>query len=106
MDLAEAIPAVPLDTGTLPLSNLLRRYTDYLTVVKKQVNICGSALEACKNAEAIVIATEWKEFQNLDPTRTKQLVAGTPKVLDGRNCLPRQEWINAGWEFLALGLGA
>ncbi len=70
------------------------------------LNYAASTDEALADAELVIVATEWKEFQNLDPTRTKQLVAGTPKVLDGRNCLPRQEWINAGWEFLALGLGA
>jgi UDP-N-acetyl-D-mannosaminuronate dehydrogenase len=34
-------------------------------VVKKQVTICGSAIEACKDAEAVVIATEWKEFREI-----------------------------------------
>ena len=41
--------------------------TDYaLSAVKKQVTIVHSALEACKAKEAIVIATEWKEFREID----------------------------------------
>ena len=28
--------------------------------------ICHFATEACKNAEAVVIATEWKEFLDID----------------------------------------
>ena len=31
----------------------------------KQVTICSSALEACKHAEAVVIATEWKGFKEI-----------------------------------------
>jgi hypothetical protein len=34
--------------------------------VKKHVKISKSALEACKNAEAIVVCTEWDEFKQLD----------------------------------------
>jgi UDPglucose 6-dehydrogenase len=30
------------------------------------MTICKSAEEACANAEAIVINTEWDEFKNLD----------------------------------------
>ena len=52
------------------------------------------------------MATEWKQFQELDPVAARKLVAGdNPTVLDGRNCLPRKEWEAAGWNFLALGRG-
>jgi len=34
--------------------------------VKPHMTICKSAEEACANAEAIVINTEWDEFKNLD----------------------------------------
>ncbi|KAF8810645.1 hypothetical protein BYT27DRAFT_7209246 [Phlegmacium glaucopus] len=46
LDLTEANPLPPLDT------------------IKKQVTI--SAMEACKHAEAMLIATEWKEFREID----------------------------------------
>jgi UDPglucose 6-dehydrogenase len=52
--------------------------------VKKAVKICSSALEACKNAEAVVIATEWKEFLDID---WHTVYAGMNKpafVFDGR----------------------
>jgi len=53
-------------------------------VVQKKVSICSSALEACKGAEAIVIATEWKEFIDLP---WEEVYAGMDKpafVFDGR----------------------
>jgi len=62
--------------------------------------------EALDGAEIVIVATEWKQFQELDPVAARELVAGdNPTVLDGRNCLPRKEWEAAGWNFLALGRG-
>ena len=62
--------------------------------------------EALDGAEIVIVATEWKQFQELDPVAARKLVAGdNPTVLDGRNCLPRKEWEAAGWNFLALGRG-
>ena len=62
--------------------------------------------EALEGAEIVIVATEWKQFQELDPVVAHKLVAGdNPTVLDGRNCLPRKEWEAAGWNFLALGRG-
>lgn len=62
--------------------------------------------EALEGAEIVIVATEWKQFQELDPVVARKLVAGdNPAVLDGRNCLPRKEWEAAGWNFLALGRG-
>ena len=61
-----------------------RDSADYWPAVKKQVTICSSALEACKNAEAVVIATEWKEFKDID---WEAVYAGMNKpafVFDGR----------------------
>jgi len=34
--------------------------------IKPHVTFCKSAMEACKNAEAIVVCTEWDEFKTLD----------------------------------------
>ena len=62
--------------------------------------------EALDGAEIVIVATEWKQFQELDPVAARKLVAGdNPTVLDGRNCLPREAWEAAGWNFLALGRG-
>lgn len=75
-----------------------------------------SADQALDGAELVILATEWKQFQELDPVATKELVAGVPPkndpegepqpvMIDGRNCLPREAWEAAGWRMLALGRG-
>ncbi|SCX01457.1 UDP-glucose 6-dehydrogenase TuaD [Corynebacterium jeikeium] len=77
--------------------------------------------QALSQAELVILATEWKVFQELDPELTKQQVAGIapkretdvngkgqtpqPVIIDGRNCLPRSTWEAAGWNVLALGRG-
>lgn len=52
--------------------------------VKQQVTICSSALEACKTAEAVVIATEWKEFREIDWETVYKGMNKPAFVFDGR----------------------
>ena len=53
-------------------------------VVKKQVNLASSALEACKQKEAVVIATEWKEFKEINWQAVYQDMSKPAFVFDGR----------------------
>ncbi|MBS7548193.1 UDP-glucose dehydrogenase family protein [Dietzia massiliensis] len=62
----------------------------------------GSALEACEGADVVLVATEWAEFLKLEPTDVA-LVARGRILLDGRNCMPAEQWRQAGWTYRALG---
>ena len=58
--------------------------------------------EAITGAEAVLLLTEWREYRDLDPAATAELVTG--KVLvDGRNVLTPELWRAAGWTYRALG---
>ncbi|WP_210602356.1 UDP-glucose dehydrogenase family protein [Brevibacterium oceani] len=58
--------------------------------------------EALTGADAVLLLTEWKEYRELDPAATAELVVG--KVLvDGRNVLTPELWRGAGWTYRALG---
>src|ERR1700719_3359009 len=46
--------------------------------------LSNSAIEAVTNAEALVLATEWNEFQNVDFVQVRK-VMHTPIIFDGRN---------------------
>ena len=63
-----------------------------------------SVEDALDGAEIVVVATEWDQFQNLDPVEAGKLVAAK-KLIDGRNCLPVDEWREAGWDVNCLGRG-
>ena len=72
--------------------------------VQPALEYVQSTTEALRDAELVLVLTEWREFQSLDPVAAAALVAN-PIVIDGRNCLPDDEWRAAGWDYRALGRG-
>jgi UDPglucose 6-dehydrogenase len=66
------------------------------------LNYSVSALEACERADAVLVLTEWPEFVDLDPGTLADTVRAKV-VVDGRNCLDRARWNDAGWTLHALG---
>jgi len=84
-------------------------------VVKKQVTICHSAIEACKNAEAVVIATEWKEFLEIEWEEVYKGMNKPAFVFDGRLLVDAEKLMKIGFKvrfilafcwFLSGGLNA
>ena len=59
---------------------------------------------ALEGSEMVVVATEWQQFRDIDPVVAKKLVKRAA-VLDGRNCLPADQWRAAGWDVTCLGRG-
>lgn len=68
------------------------------------LNYADSALEACVGADVVIVATEWNEFRELDPSALTAVVRERV-ILDGRNCLETDRWVAAGWNLHALGRG-
>ncbi|MBI1757734.1 MAG: UDP-glucose/GDP-mannose dehydrogenase family protein [Actinobacteria bacterium] len=62
----------------------------------------GSAQEAAREADLVLLLTEWAEFREIDPSALRQVVA-RPRIVDGRNCLDPTVWRAAGWTYRALG---
>jgi UDPglucose 6-dehydrogenase len=62
----------------------------------------SSALEAVSDAEALVIATEWNEFANVDLTAVKEKMR-TPIVFDGRNLLDPETMKRLGFHYHSIG---
>lgn len=57
---------------------------------------------ALANAEAVLLLTEWREYQNLDPIATGGVVK-EKLILDGRNALNPSVWREAGWTYKGIG---
>lgn len=57
---------------------------------------------AFKDIDAVVLATEWKEYRQLDPATVFDSVTN-PLIIDGRNVLDIKAWQQAGFKVLALG---
>ena len=58
--------------------------------------------DALHNADVVVVATEWTQFKELDPSEARACVA-SPIIIDGRNCLDVDAWMQEGWSVRALG---
>ena len=66
------------------------------------VNFANSALEAVEGAEALIIATEWPEFANVDLEVVKSKMM-TPIVFDGRNLFDPATMAKLGFHYHSIG---
>ena len=62
----------------------------------------SSALEAVTDAEALIIATDWNEFANVDLAVLKDKMR-TPIVFDGRNLLNPETMRQFGFDYYSIG---
>jgi len=62
----------------------------------------SSALEAVNDAEALIIATDWNEFANVDLGMLKDKMR-TPIVFDGRNLLDPETMRQFGFSYYSVG---
>jgi UDPglucose 6-dehydrogenase len=67
-----------------------------------QVEFAKTAYDAADGAEALLIATEWEQFHNLDWNRIHGTMA-RPLILDGRNLLSGSEMKSHGFEYYSVG---
>ncbi|HEY0792357.1 MAG TPA: UDP-glucose/GDP-mannose dehydrogenase family protein [Chthoniobacterales bacterium] len=63
-----------------------------------------SALDAVRGAEALVLATEWQEFETIDLDQVRKLMH-TPIVFDGRNQFDPVTMKELGFRYYAIGRG-
>src|SRR3989440_8782939 len=68
----------------------------------KGVILVDSVLEAVRDAEALVIATDWNEFANVDFAVLKEKMQ-TPIVFDGRNLLDPETMRQFGFHYYSIG---
>ena len=61
-----------------------------------------AALEAVDGSEALVIATEWDEFANVDLAAVKKRMT-TPIIFDGRNLLNPETMGELGFHYHSIG---
>ena len=67
------------------------------------VSYVDSKYEALKNADAIILITEWQEFRSPDFDEIKKLLK-TPLFFDGRNQFKQQRMEAMGFEYIQIGV--
>jgi UDPglucose 6-dehydrogenase len=67
-----------------------------------ELGYAESAVEAVRDADVVLLLTEWAEFRDADP---ELLGSATAKrnIVDGRNALDPARWRAASWHYRALG---
>ncbi len=61
-----------------------------------------STIEAGRDADLVLMLTEWTEFRELDPA-VLDAVVNHRRIVDGRNALDPVRWRRQGWQYRALG---
>ncbi|MFY9752160.1 MAG: UDP-glucose/GDP-mannose dehydrogenase family protein [Candidatus Acidiferrales bacterium] len=99
-------PAMDLIARLLSEGARVRAYDpeamDKARAVLPQIEFADSPYAASEDAEALLIATEWEQFRNLDWERIRDSMS-RPLILDGRNLLSPREMKSYGFEYHSMG---
>jgi UDPglucose 6-dehydrogenase len=71
-------------------------------LIPESVKLAASPLEAVDGAEALILATEWKEFSNVDLLEVKNRMH-TPLIFDGRNLFAPATMRELGFTYRGIG---
>ncbi len=72
------------------------------TIDEKTIQYCNEQYEALKNADALVICTEWQMFRTPDFTKIKSLLKN-PVIFDGRNIYDLQTMKDLNFHYESIG---
>ena len=64
--------------------------------------LTNTALEAVEGAEALILATEWAEFANVDLETVRERMH-TPLIFDGRNLFDPETMRKLGFHYTSIG---
>jgi len=68
------------------------------------ITYCADAYQAAEESDALIVVTEWNEFQHLDMVRIKELMR-QPVLIDGRNIYDPQKLGQLGFIYRGVGRG-
>ena len=105
-DMREA-PAIPIIQGILARGGRVRAYDPEARKVAqgifgRKVYYARHAYDALKDAEALLILTEWNEFRDPDFARIKKAMK-EPFILDGRNLYDPKQVRALGFRYQSIG---
>ncbi len=104
-DIREA-PAIPIIKAVMEAGAKVKAFDPVamsnMEKVLPDIEYCGTVFSAVKNADALVILTEWNEFRSLDLEEIKSRMR-TLRILDTRNILDTKTMAELGFEYLTVG---
>jgi UDPglucose 6-dehydrogenase len=70
--------------------------------VLKNVTLCDGPYEVAEGADALVLATEWNEFKQINFKRIREVMR-QPVILDGRNLWDPDQMVALGFDYSGIG---
>ena len=67
-----------------------------------EIKFADKAIDACADADALLIVTEWDEFKQIDLKKVKSTMK-TPIIFDGRNIYNPEILKNLNIEYYSIG---
>jgi UDPglucose 6-dehydrogenase len=99
-------PALAVATAVSALGAQVTLYdpaaADHAAAAYPQLVTADSAEAAARDADVLLVLTEWEEFRDADP-KVLGKAARRRNVLDARHVLDPDRWRAAGWTYHALG---
>jgi UDP-glucose 6-dehydrogenase len=96
---------IAVGTPPLPTGESDTRYVDDCPAhLPASVQLCATPTHLAADCDALVLATDWPEFQTLDYAALAPLLH-TPLLVDGRNCLDPAVVTQAGLVYIGIGRG-
>jgi UDPglucose 6-dehydrogenase len=99
-------PAIEIANGLIAAGATIRAYDPEAMATAKaggyRGETCPDEYAACQGADALVLATEWNQFRNLDLKRVQGLLT-TPTVVDLRNVYRPADMKKLGFDYTAVG---
>ena len=75
---------------------------DKAKLILKDITYCNDPYDVAKDADALLIVTEWNEFKELDLKKIRSLMK-YPLVVDGRNIYNPDDLREEGFTYLSIG---
>ncbi|MAH77048.1 MAG: UDP-glucose 6-dehydrogenase, partial [Gammaproteobacteria bacterium] len=72
------------------------------TIQHKNLSFCQNAFDAAKDSNSLIIATEWKEFFNIDFEELKTILKNAV-IFDGRNIYDPDLLARKGFDYICIG---
>jgi UDPglucose 6-dehydrogenase len=70
--------------------------------VPNAVELAASPVDACREADALCVLTEWDDYKDVSAESVAAIMRGRG-VMDGRNLLDRSAWTSAGFDYQGIG---
>jgi len=77
---------------------------DLVKKVDKKIKLFDNPYDVAKDADALILATEWNEFKQIDFAKIKSVMK-QPVIIDGRNLYDPDTMKNIGFTYHGIGRG-